>query len=128
MDPNSLKYAKSHEWAVSDGDLVTVGITDFAVKTLTDLVFLELPSVGDAVTAGESFGEVESVKAVSDLVAPVSGEVVETNAAVADNLDDITSDPFGQGWLIKIKPSDPAELNALMDRAAYEKQCAEDEH
>lgn len=128
MNPGSLKYTKSHEWAVSDGDIVTIGITDFAVKTLTDLVFLELPSVGDFVTAGESFGEVESVKAVSDLLAPVSGQVVETNAAVVDNLDNITSDPFGQGWLIKIKPSNLAELDSLMDRAAYEKQCAEDEH
>lgn len=128
MDPNTLKYTKSHEWASVDGDTATVGITDFAVKTLTDLVFLELPAVGASLDAGNQFGEVESVKAVSELLAPVSGEVIETNAAIADNLDGIGADPFGDGWLIKIRMSNPTELDALMDRSAYEKQCAEEDH
>lgn len=128
MNPNELKYSKSHEWVAVQGDTVVVGITDFAVKTLTDLVFLELPEVGSTIAAEESFGEVESVKAVSELLSPVGGEVVEVHSDLVDNLDAIGSDPFGEGWLVKIRMSDPAELNALMDRTAYEKHCDEDEH
>lgn len=128
MNPNELKYSKSHEWVAVDGDTAVIGITDFAVKTLTDLVFLELPEVGSSVTAEESFGEVESVKAVSELLSPVGGEVVEVHSDLVDNLDAIGSDPFGKGWLVKIRMNDPAELNALMDRTAYEKHCAEEDH
>ncbi|GHT25439.1 glycine cleavage system protein H [Planctomycetales bacterium] len=125
----TIKYAKTHEWAKIDSDnTVTVGITDFAVKVLTDLVFIELPQTGTAVTAGESFGEVESVKAVSELVSPVSGEVIGINADVADNLEILSRDPFGAGWLIKVKTEDISVLNSLLDEKAYRKQCAEEEH
>lgn len=126
MEPNALKYAKSHEWAGIEGDVAVVGITDFAVKTLTDLVFLELPSVGDTVAAGEKFGEIESVKAVSELLAPVSGEIVEVNDEVANNLDIINASPFDKGWLLKIKMNAPSEVDGLLDRPAYEKVCEED--
>ena len=128
MNPNELKYTKSHEWAFVQGDTAVIGITDFATKTLTDLVFLELPRPGTTVAAGESFGEVESVKAVSELLSPVSGEIVEVNAALSDDLDSIGADPFGNGWLIEIRMSDPSELDALMDRSAYEKHCEEEGH
>ncbi len=125
MDPNSLKYTTTHEWVSVDGTTAVVGITDFAVKTLTDLIFLELPQVGADTTAGEPFGEVESVKAVSELAAPVSGKIVEVNSAVADDLAVLGGDPLGDGWLVKIEMSDPSEVNSLMDRASYEKQCDE---
>lgn len=128
MNPGDLKYSKTHEWTAVDNDLAVIGISDFAVKTLTDLVFLELPKVGDKVTAGESFGEIESVKAVSDLVSPVSGEVVEVHEALVDSLDLVGNDPFGEGWMIKVRLDDPARLEGLMDRAAYEDQCAEEDH
>jgi len=128
MNPSELKYAPTHEWATADGDIVTVGISDFAVKALTDLVFLELPAVGKTVDAGEMFGGVESVKAVSELLAPVSGEVVAVNAAIADNLERLAADPYGDGWLIKIKMSNEGELSKLLDFTAYQKQCAEESH
>ncbi len=128
MNQNELKYAPSHEWAAVDGDVATIGITDFAVKALTDLVFLDLPAVGKKLDAGEMFGEVESVKAVSELLAPVSGEVVAVNTEIADNLDTLASDPFGSGWLVKIKMSDAGELSQLLDFGDYQKQCAEEEH
>jgi glycine cleavage system H protein len=128
MDPQALKYAKSHEWIHVEGETATVGITDFAVKALTDLVYIDLPDVGTQVVAGETFGEVESVKAVSDLYAPVSGEVVEVNSSLADDLDALSEDPFGRGWMIKLKISDSAALDRLMDRAAYEKHCESESH
>ena len=128
MNPNELKYATTHEWVYPDGEMTVVGITDFAVKTLTDLVFLELPVVGTVVKAGEPFGEVESVKAVSELLAPVSGEIVEVNTSVTDDLDCLSKDPYGAGWLVKIKMTDPSQLETLLDFAAYEKQCKENEH
>ncbi len=128
MTPNELKYTSSHEWAFINGDTATVGITDFAVKTLTDLVFLELPAVGTEVAAGESFGEVESVKAVSELLAPVSGVVTESNAAAAADPAGLADDPYEKGWLVRIKMSDPSQADSLLDLAAYEKQCQEEEH
>ena len=115
-----LKYAPSHEWVRVDGDIATVGISDFAVKELTDLVYMELPAVGAAVKKGEGFGQVESVKAVSDLYAPVSGEVTEVNEELPDDLGRLSDDPYGTGWVAKIKLSDPAELDQLMDHAAYQ--------
>lgn len=131
MNPDNLRFAKTHEWvAVADeGDrkLATVGLSAFAVEALTDLVYIELPQVGQRVTAEESFCEVESVKAVSDIYAPVSGEVVVVNESLPDNLEKISSDPYGEGWIAKIKMSDPGELDRLMDHAAYQKQCAEEE-
>ena len=103
MDLNSLKYAKSHEWISVQGQTATVGITDFAVKQLTDLVHIELPRKGRTIRQGETFGEVESVKAVSDLYAPATGEIVEVNEALADDLGVLSDDPFGKGWMMKLK-------------------------
>ena len=116
-NPTELKYTEDHEWVRMDGDTATVGITAHACETLSDLVFIDLPEKGADVTAGESFGEIESVKAVSDLNAPVNGEVVEVNSDLEDNLGDITSDPYGKGWMVKIKVS--AAPEGLMDAAAY---------
>ena len=124
MDPQELKFSQTHEWVHLDGDIATVGISDFAVKELTDLVYIELPRVGSQVTAGEAFGEVESVKAVSDLYAPVSGEVIEVNAALADDLAPLSEDAFGGGWIARIRVSDPATVEAMMNHAAYESFCA----
>ena len=118
MRPNDRKYAQSHEWCKVEGGVATVGITDFAVSHLSDLVFLELPETGSTVTAGESFGEIESVKAVSDLYAPVSGEVVEVNSDLPDSLDTLNADAFEAGWMIKVQVS--KESPGLMDAAAYE--------
>jgi glycine cleavage system H protein len=116
-----LKFAKSHEWIrPEDGGLATVGISAYAVEALTDLVFMQLPEVGRKVKAGESIGEIESVKAVSDFYAPVSGEIVAVNAAVPNALETLGQDPYGAGWLVKIRPDNPAELSALLDQAAYE--------
>jgi glycine cleavage system H protein len=129
MDLKALKYAKSHEWIDVQGQTATIGITDFAVKQLTDLVHIELPRTGRTVRQGETFGEVESVKAVSDLYAPVSGEIVAVNEALADDLGALSDDPFGKGWMIKLKVTDPSSLTGLLDRAAYEAYCAdESEH
>ncbi|MFM7207342.1 MAG: glycine cleavage system protein GcvH [Planctomycetaceae bacterium] len=116
-----LKFAKSHEWIRTDADgLATVGISQHAVEALTDLVFMQLPAVGARVKAGESLGEIESVKAVSDIYAPVSGEVVEVNAALPGQLDTLGADPYGAGWLVRIRPDDPAEMAGLLDQAAYD--------
>ena len=124
MAPGQLKYAKTHEWlALADG-IGTIGISDFAVKELTDLVYIDLPKVGRTLTAGDVFGEVESVKAVSDLYAPVSGDVIEVNANLPNDLDALSQDPFGRGWLLKIRLSNPAEAGKLMDQASYQKECA----
>jgi len=115
------KFAKTHEWICLDDDgLATVGISAYAVEALTDLVFMQLPEVGRAVKAGESIGEIESVKAVSDFYAPVSGEVVAVNAALPGNLETLGQDPYGAGWLVKLRPSDAAELGSLLDQAAYD--------
>lgn len=126
MDLEKLRYAESHEWVHLEGGVATVGITDFAVEQLTDLVFIELPEVGRQVSAGEAFGEIESVKAVSDLYSPVDGEVVEVNGDLADNLERLSSDPFGTGWMIKVKLAEGAGVDHLMDRNAYQKQIAEE--
>ena len=122
-NPTDLQYTDDHEWVRVEGDTATVGITAHAAETLSDLVFIDLPEVGDEVTSGESFGEIESVKAVSDLNAPVSGEIAEVNADLADNLGDITSDPYGKGWMVKIKLSAKTS-DALLDAAAYEELLA----
>ena len=128
MDLASLKYAKSHEWVAVEGDIATVGITDFAVKALTDLVYVDLPSVGKTLKIGDNCGEVESVKAVSDLYSPVSGEIVEVNATISDNLDLLSDDAFGAGWILKIRMASPADLDNLLDRAAYEQNCQNEDH
>jgi glycine cleavage system H protein len=130
VTPEKLLYTKTHEWVrVEQGPagakIATVGITAFAIEALTDLVFIELPATGRAVHVGKPFGEVESVKAVSDLYSPVDGEIVEVNRAVPDNLELLAKDSYGDGWLIKVKLSDESCLAKLMDFAAYQKQCQE---
>ncbi len=129
MDLNALKYTKSHEWISIQGQTAIVGITDFAVRQLTDLVHIELPRTGRSIRQGEAFGEVESVKAVSDLYSPLTGEIAAVNDALADDLGVLSEDPFGKGWMIKLKLTDPSSVAGLLDRAAYEKHCAdESEH
>ncbi len=129
VNQEELRYAPTHEWVhvAEDGGntIATIGITDFAVEQLTDLVYMELPEVGSSFAAGDEFGEVESVKAVSALYCPVDGEVIEVNSTLPDNLEILGSDPFGAGWIAKIKLSSEDGLNQLMDHAAYKKQCAE---
>jgi len=127
MDPAGLKYAESHEWIALENDTATIGITEFAVKQLSDLVFVDLPSVGDQFSAGDSFGEVESVKAVSDLYTPVAGEVVEVNDDLENDLGVLSDDPYGKGWMIKLRVSDPSLPGDLMDKAAYDAHCDSEE-
>jgi len=118
--PTQFRYTKDHEWIDAKGDLATIGITDYAQHELGDVVFVELPAVGAALTTGKTFGSVESVKAVSEIYAPANGRVVEANSDLQNKPETINSDPHGTGWLIKIKLSDPGELNPLMDAMAYE--------
>lgn len=119
MANEDMKFMESHEWARQEDDLVVIGISDFAVEQLGDIVFLELPSIGDNVNKGSAFGTIESVKAASDLYAPISGEIVEVNETLPDELELFKSDLHGQAWMIKIKPSDAAQLDDLMDAADY---------
>jgi len=123
--PVQFKYSKDHEWIDVKGDVATVGITDYAQSELGDVVFVELPAVGAAVTAGKTFGSVESVKAVSEIYAPATGAVTEANSALVKGPEAINTDPHGAGWLIKIKLANATELNSLMDAAAYEAFIAE---
>ncbi|TFH02574.1 MAG: glycine cleavage system protein GcvH [Calditrichales bacterium] len=118
--PEDLRYTEDHEWARLAGDVVTVGITDYAQGELGDVVYLDLPSVGDQFKANDTFGSIEAVKAAADLYLPVTGEIVEVNQAVADTPETINSDPYGDGWMVKIKVSDPTEFNGLMDSRAYQ--------
>lgn len=120
--PENLRYAESHEWILVEGDTGTVGITDHAQAELTDIVFAEPPAVGKSVKAGEVAAVVESVKAASDIYAPVSGEVIARNEAVEGDPALLNTDPFGAGWIYKVRLSDPAELSALKDPAAYKAQ------
>ena len=117
--PEDLKYTREHEWARKKAGNVVIGITEFAQDQLGDVVFVELPSIGDPVKKGESFGVVESTKAVSELFAPLSGKVVEVNDPLTDAPETINEDPYEEGWMITIQPSDPAELDQLMDAKAY---------
>jgi glycine cleavage system H protein len=121
MDPADLKYTKDHEWVRVEGDKGTVGITDYAQKQLGDVVYVELPEVGRALAEHETFGTVESVKAVSELFSPVAGEVVETNAALVPSPEAINTDPYGKAWMIKVRLADPKAVAGLMDAAAYRK-------
>ena len=123
--PADLKYAKSHEWVRVSGDAATVGITDHAQHELTDVVFVELPAVGNLVKAGEACAVVESVKTASDIYSPVSGQIVEVNQAAVDNPALVNSEPYGSGWFYKIKLSNPAELNALLSPDAYTAQIGQ---
>ena len=131
MTPEELLYAKSHEWVHVETDstgakIATVGISGFAVETLTDLVFVDLPEVGREVKAEEPFGEIESVKAVSDLYSPVDGEIIAVNTALAESLDKLADDPYESGWFVKIRIADESGLSQLLDYSAYQKQCEEE--
>jgi glycine cleavage system H protein len=120
MVPGDLRYTKDHEWVRVDGDTATIGVTDFAASQLGDVVFVDLPAAGKAVEQFATFGVVESVKAVSDLYAPVSGEVVEVNQELGGNPELVNSDPFGAGWMIKVKLGEAGQVEGLLDPAGYE--------
>jgi glycine cleavage system H protein len=122
--PEDLRYTAEHEWAKKDGDAVVIGITDHAQEQLGDVVFLELPDVGASLTKGDAFGVVESVKAVSDLYAPLDGEVTAINAELVDAPEGINADPYGDSWLLKIKPADDGAFDSLLDAAAYKELLA----
>lgn len=130
--PEQLRFAKTHEWLDIEEQggqkIATIGISAFALEALTDLVFIELPKVGRQLKAGEAFGEIESVKAVSDLYSPVDGDVVAIHEGLGDNLETLNADPYGEGWMIRVKLASDAALSALMDYAAYQQQCAEEGH
>lgn len=122
--PNELKYSKSHEWLKTEDGVAVIGISDFAQDALGDVVFINLPAVGDEVTAGESFGDVESVKAVSDLISPVTGVVCAVNEELEDSPENLNSDPYG-AWIIKVE--NVTDTEEMLDAAAYEAHCAEEE-
>lgn len=131
MTPEKLLYTETHEWVdvqtdPSGAKIATVGLSKFALEALTDLVFVELPEVGRQLAAGQQFGEIESVKAVSDLVSPVDGEVVDVNSELVDNLEGLSDDPYESGWFIKVRITDQAGLARLLDYAAYQKFCEEE--
>jgi glycine cleavage system H protein len=123
--PTEYRYTKEHEWIVVKGGIATIGITDYAQHELGDVVFVELPKAGAKLAAGKIFGSVESVKAVSEIFAPASGDLVAANAALLDKPETLNSDPHGAGWLVKVKLTNPAELSSLLDAAAYEAFIAE---
>ena len=125
--PKELKYTKSHEWVKIDGDTAIEGISDFAQEELSDIVYLELPEVGTKVEAGKAFGTIEAVKAVSDLVAAVSGQIIEVNNELANAPETINSDPYSAGWIIKIKMSNPKETDSLLSVEEYEKFVQEEQ-
>jgi len=118
--PAELKYTKDHEWARIEGDVATVGITDYAQSELGDIVFVELPEVGKKTKQSDSFGTIEAVKAVSDLFAPLSGEIIEINHHLSDQPEVINKDPYGAGWLVKIKVNNKSEISKLLDKTKYE--------
>ncbi|MCH7970549.1 MAG: glycine cleavage system protein GcvH [Chloroflexi bacterium] len=120
MYPDDLKYSTEHEWVRMDGNIAEIGVTVFAQDSLGDVVFIDLPDVGIEIGQFDKFGEIESVKAVSDLFSPVGGKIVATNPGAIDNPETVNTDPYGSGWLIKIEVSDPAQLDALMDSETYE--------
>ncbi|MGD0948989.1 MAG: glycine cleavage system protein GcvH [Candidatus Binatia bacterium] len=124
--PEDFKYSKEHEWVLVEDKVATVGITDYAQDQLGDIVFVEMPAIGDKVSKEDAFGVVESVKAVSDIYAPVSGKVLEVNDDLPDNPEMVNEDPYGDGWMIKIEMNDPEELQDLMTAAEYEEYVAEE--
>lgn len=125
MVPTDLRYTKDHEWVRVDGDLATIGITEYATSQLGDIVFVELPDVGRALSRAAVFGVVESVKAVSDLFAPISGPVTEANTALAGEPELVNAEPYGAGWMLRVTVADAAELDELLDAAAYDALIAE---
>jgi len=125
MVPPDLRYTKDHEWVKLEGDVATIGVTDFAASQLGDVVFVDLPAVGRTVEQSATFGVVESVKAVSDLYAPVSGEVTEVNGDLASKPELVNSDAYGEGWMIRVRVADPAQVGELLDAAAYQQLTSE---
>ena len=126
MRPADLKFSKTHEWVRIEKDIATTGISDFAVAALSDLVYVDMPAVTDLLEQGQPYAEVESVKAVSDVYATLSGEIVEINEAIGDNLDLVAKDPYGAGWFVKFRISHPNEVESLLTPEQYEKHCAEE--
>jgi len=122
--PANLRYTKDHEWIKLDGNVATIGITDYAQRELGDIVYVEVETVGKSLKAGDIFGTVEAVKTVSDLFLPVDGTITELNAALANSPESVNSDPYGEGWMIKMIVNNPADVEALMDAAAYDAQVA----
>ena len=123
--PTDRRYTQTHEWCKLEGPRAVMGLTKFAVDQLTDITFVELPAVGTKLTAGEPLGQVESVKAANDIYAPISGEVLEVNQAAIEKPSLLNEDPFGAGWLVRLKPDKAAEMTDLLDAAAYQKLCAQ---
>jgi glycine cleavage system H protein len=126
--PADLKFSKTHEWVRVEGDIATIGISDHAQAELGDITYLDLPKPGSSVEKGSQFGEIESVKAVSELYAPVSGEVIEANTGIADTTEVVNEDPYGAGWLIKVRIADKSQLDTLLDAAGYEAIADEGGH
>ena len=124
--PTDRKYTETHEWAQPDGDVIRVGITSFAAEQLGDIIYLDLPPAGTEVRQGTAFGEIESVKAVSELIAPITGEIREVNEPLMDDLDTVTDDPWEDGWMIVVAPKGPDEMDDLMDADAYAAHCEEE--
>lgn len=118
--PNDRKYSNDHEWVTVDGDVATIGISDFAQDQLGEVVYIDLPDEGDHAAAGEAFGEIESVKSVSELISPVTGEIIEVNDSLEEGSEVVNSDPHGEGWMIKVRMSDPAEVDGLMTAEEYD--------
>jgi glycine cleavage system H protein len=117
--PSNVKYTSEHEWIRFEGDVAYVGITDYAQDQLGDIVFVDIPTVGETLAKGDTFGTIEVVKTISDLFIPVGGQVLEQNEALADNPELVNNDPYGEGWIVKLKPADPAEADTLLDAEAY---------
>jgi glycine cleavage system H protein len=126
--PNDLKYAKTHEWVRLEGDIATIGITDFAQGELSDIVYVEITAIGKTIKREDPLGTIEAVKAVSDLYSPVSGQVIAANDALKDSPATVNKDPYGEGWMAKIKVSDPTELASLLDAEAYADLAAKSAH
>ncbi|MDP2182943.1 MAG: glycine cleavage system protein GcvH [Actinomycetota bacterium] len=126
MYPSELKYDKEHEWVRVDGDVATLGISHFAQDQLGEVVYVDLPSEGDAAIAGETFGEIESVKSVSELYSPLSGEIVEVNVALDDAPEIVNEDPYGEGWMIKVKMADPSQVDDMLSAEEYEAFVSEE--
>jgi glycine cleavage system H protein len=122
--PSNLRYTKDHEWIKLDGNVATIGITDYAQRELGDIVYVEVETVGKTLKAGDVFGTVEAVKTVSDLFLPVDGTITELNAALANSPESVNNDPYGEGWMVKMKVNSPSDVEALMDASTYEKQVA----
>lgn len=122
--PANLRYTKDHEWIKLDGNVATIGITDYAQKELGDIVYVEVETIGKSLKAGDVFGTVEAVKTVSDLFLPVDGTITELNAALANSPESVNNDPYGEGWMIKMSVNNPSDVAALLDAAAYEKAVA----